>query len=388
MNRDVGGVTERTVLLGMVLLLSAASSAIVFVLTQYFGTPAFSSLVFQPLDCRAGGWQPVLGQHCFADYGWSVKLRMRPNPWDGFTLYTGDINDYSAAALMPPLLFAVLAGWLHAPSVGVLTYVLVLAIAVLFPAAWAARGACGLERVVVFVACGAAALPAWAAIDPANSVGFIAPIGLAFLVALCRQRWGIVTIAVVTAALVKPQFVVLVVVLFAARRWRLGGIAVAAAVLLNTIAYLAWPKDFPDTILQSIRNVFSHGIFNMGTIEEHWNRSFARGLLVLPDYIAALNARGDVPEDFLTKPPSLIGYAVLVVTVACVLILGRRIPPVMVGIVLLAVTSLFPTFTYSYYLVFVIPIAALVARDPDGPAGRGILTGSGRAATVVWSASA
>ncbi len=147
MNRDVGGVTERTVLLGMVLLLSAASSAIVFVLTQYFGTPAFSSLVFQPLDCRAGGWQPVLGQHCFADYGWSVKHGMRPNPWDGFTLYTGDINDYSAAALMPPLLFAVLAGWLHAPSVGVLTYVLVLAIAVLFPAAWAARGACGLERL-------------------------------------------------------------------------------------------------------------------------------------------------------------------------------------------------------------------------------------------------
>ena len=73
---------------------------------------------------------------------------------------------------------------------------------------------------------GAAAIPAWAVIDRGNSVGFLAPIALVFLVSLCRQRWGLVTITVALAALLKPPFVLLAVVLFAARQWRWGGLAV------------------------------------------------------------------------------------------------------------------------------------------------------------------
>ena len=67
-----------------------------------------------------------------------------------------------------------------------------------------------------------------------------------FLVALCRQRWGLVAVMVVLAALIKPQFAVLAVVLFAARQWRLGGIAVAGVVISNLAAYLLWPRDFPE----------------------------------------------------------------------------------------------------------------------------------------------
>jgi hypothetical protein len=44
----------------------------------------------------------------------------------------------------------------------------------------------------------------------------------------------------------------------------------------------------------------------------------------------------------------------------------------MVGIVLLATASLFPALSYSYYLVFVLPVAAIVARDPGGLPGSGI----------------
>jgi hypothetical protein len=39
---------------------------------------------------------------------------------------------------------------------------------------------------------------------------------------------------------------------------------------------------------------------------------------------------------------------------------------------LLAAASLFPALSTRYYLVFALPIAALVARDPDGPPGSGI----------------
>jgi hypothetical protein len=367
--------SERTVLLGSILLLSAVSVAMTFVLVQYFSADALSSLVDDPDDC-AVTWYVRLGRHCFSDYGWAVGLGNLSNPWeanppvfDPNGLQT--INDYPAAGIALLRLFALLAGLLHAPSLGLLAYLLVLALAVLSPAVWAVRGARGLERVVVFVACGAAAVPAWTVIDRGNSVGFLAPIALGFLVALCRRRWGLVAIMVVLAALVKPQFAVLAVALFAARQWRLGAAAVIGVVITNFAAYLLWPQDFPETIVQSIHNVLAHGSSSVltGVVNGVENVSFT-WVLAIPNQFGALRPASTVVAGFLAR--SLIGYAVLIAIVVCVLALGRRMPPVMTGIVLLPTVSLFPTLTYHYYLVFALPIAALVARAPDAPPGVGI----------------
>ena len=167
-----------------------------------------------------------------------------------------NVDLYPPAAMMPHLLFALPGKWLGAPQLGLIGYLLALTVALLSPAVWAARGSRGLERVAVFVALGAAAIPAWQTIDRGNSIGFVVPIALVFLVALRRQRWGLVAIMVVLAALVKPQFAVLVVALLAARQWRLGGLALGGVAISNVAAYLLWPRDFPDTITQSIHNLF------------------------------------------------------------------------------------------------------------------------------------
>jgi hypothetical protein len=373
------GQSERTMLLGTVLLASAVSVVTGFVLTQYYSVDVPSSLSYFPYDCLPD-WGVKVGRHCFGDYALPESLGMRPNPWEPYPIPPDFIlfqNNYPAAAMVPQTIFGVLGKWLGAPRLGLLGYLLVLTIAVFTPAVWAARGARGLERVVVFLACGIAAIPAWVVIDRGNSVGFVVPIALVFLVALCQRRWGLVTIMVVLAALVKPQFAVLAVALFAARQWRWGGIAVAGTVISNLAAYALWPRDFPGTITQSIRNTVGYGSFR--TIASDANVSFGKGLLAIPDGIKARATGGKVPDGFLAGPRSLIGYAVLVLVVVCVVALGRRIPPVMVGIVLLATASLFPALSNRYYLVFVLPVAALVVRDPDGPAGTGIFD---RLATV------
>ncbi len=222
---------------------------------------------------------------------------------------------------------------------------------------------------MVFVACGAAAIPAWSAIDRANSVAFAVPIALVFLVALCRQRWGLVVTMVILAALVKPQFALLGLALFAARQWRMGGIAVVGGVVSNLAAYLLWPRDFPETITQSFQGTVRAFPFDWLTGN---NMSFGKVLLAIPDAIAALHNGGKIPDGYLLGPRLLAGYAVVIVVTGALLALGRRIPPVMAGIVLLATASLFPALSSSYYMVFVLPIAALVVRDPDGPPGSGI----------------
>lgn len=358
----LAGQSERTILLGTVLIATAISAVTGFVLTQYFSIDVLSSLVFVPDDCSPDPNMHV-GRHCFSDYGMAVTGAMLPNPWDP------GVSNYPAAAMLPHLTFGLLGEWLHAPLLGLLSYLLVLTIAVFTPVIWAAKGAYGLERIVVFLACGVVAIPVWMVIDRGNSAGFVVPIALVFLVALCRQRWGLVTIMVILAALVKPQFAVLGVALFAARQWRLGGIAVVGVLLSNIAAYLVWPQDFPETIAQSIQHVLGYGSSKART---GLNASFGRALLLIPDNIKAAANGGRVPDSFLAGPRSMIGYVILVLVVVGIIALGRRIPPVMVGITLLPTASLFIAVNVPYYLVFALPIAALVVRDPDGPPGTGI----------------
>jgi hypothetical protein len=370
----VAAQSVRSLMLGTILLALAVSWATGFVLTQYFSVDVLSSLFFPSEDCWLD-WGTQIGRHCFADYAIVVGQSTRPNPWEPYPLflpwenYQPFENDYPAAAMIPQRLFGLLGEWLHTPRTGALLYLAVLTTAVLAPAVWAAKGARGLERVVVFVTCGAAAMPAWNAIDRGNSVGFLAPIGLVFLIALCRRRWGLVAAMVVLAALVKPMFAILALALFGARQWRSGTAAVVGAVVSNLAAYLLWPRDFPKTIVQSIRSILDYG--SEGGLAGGYTVSFGNGVLFIPRKIASW-VWGGVPYFSLDRPISVIGYVVLALVTVFLLVLGPRIPPVMAGITLLATASLFPPTVGTYYLVFVLPVAAVVAREPDGPPGSGI----------------
>ncbi|MBW0014701.1 hypothetical protein [Mycobacterium sp.] len=371
---SVANQSERALLINAVLFISAVSAVVAYVLAQYYSVDVLSSLVSNPEDCILN-WVPHIGRHCFSDYNLPVSWGMRPNPWAPYPLFMPpdfrpNGSNYPAAAMVPQLAFALLAKWLSAPQLGLLGYLLALTIAVLTPAWWAARGARGTERMVIFVILGMVAIPAWMVLDRANSVAFLAPVGLFFLVGLCRRRWGVVAITVVLATLIKPQFIVLAVVLFAARQWRMGGVAIAGAVTSSLAAYLLWPRDFPATITQSLHNTLNYG--SPGQAVGFRNVSFGRALMLIPDGIKAAQTGGKIPDGFLAGPRSVAGYAVLVAIVVAVLVLGPRIPPVLTGIMLLAGAPLFPSLVFHYYLVFVLPVAALVLRDPDGPPGAGI----------------
>ncbi len=273
-----------------------------------------------------------VGQHCFNDYGALSFVVARPNPWEPFQWADQllDPTAYPAAALVPHVIFASPAAWLHAPLLGLFGYLLALTIAVFTPAVWASRGSRGLERVVVFVALGAAAIPAWVVIDRANSTGFVAPIALAFLVALRRRRWGLVAIMVVLAAMVKPQFAVLAVALFAARQWRMSGIALGGMVISNLVG------------VPAVVAGFSRNSRTVDPQHPQLQQFVLNACRAVQRVLWEGRPLGYVPDGFLAGPRSLIGAIVLVVVVVCVLALGRRISPVTVGIALQPTPALYP----------------------------------------------
>ncbi|WP_158220783.1 glycosyltransferase family 87 protein [Mycobacterium lehmannii] len=305
-----------------------------------------------------------------------VEVALQPNPWTyEASMPWGEYEPLrlggAAAAMLPHLLFGLPAHLVNAPLFGLIGYLLALTLAVFSPALWAARGSRGLERVVVFVALGAAAIPVWAVIDRGNSAGFVVPAALIYLIALRRERWHLAAIMVVVAALVKPWFLVLAFALFAARRWRIGTLAIAGAAVSNFAAYLLWPRAFPSSIPQAFDNL-SHISSSFQDAVSLRNVSLGRAIFFVPDAYVFLTTGGEMPDGFLMGPRSLFGWAVLLVVVVAVVVLGRRIPPVMAGIVLLATVAFFPTGVYYYYLVLVLPIAALIVRDPKASAESGI----------------
>jgi hypothetical protein len=175
-----------------------------------------------------------------------------------------------------------------------LAYLLTLTIAVLSPAIWAARGRAVWPGWWCSLPVARRPFQRGPVIDRGDSVGFIAPIGLVFLVALCRRRWAIVAFTVVLAALVKPQFAFLAVVLFAARLWRLAASRGRGGDIERRRVSAVEELSADDRAIDP--NLVAQGASIMGTVEEHWNVSFETGLLLLPDYIAGLNAGGRVPR--------------------------------------------------------------------------------------------
>ncbi len=79
----VAGQSERTIMLGTILMASAVSGAVCFVLTQYYSVDVISSLAWLPKDCFPD-WGMKVGRHCFNDYAnvlpSSVCCQIRGSP--------------------------------------------------------------------------------------------------------------------------------------------------------------------------------------------------------------------------------------------------------------------------------------------------------------------
>lgn len=364
--------SPRSFTISSILILSMISGFYYLILGPYGGMRAYHSLLYTPNDCRSDpGWVPIIGVHCFGDYLSPLFPAMQSDPWSGV-----DPTNYPATGIAIFWIFGHIGLWLGS-RFSLLAYIGLLTAAILTPAVWAARASKAHEKIVVFLVCGVAAIPGLLTIDRGNSIGFEVPIMLAYLIALRREKWKNVAILVVLAALIKPQFALLGVALLAAREWRLSLQAGMGLVITSILAYLLWPADFPSTIDRSVKMILNYTSPAGGNISStpiiRYNVSFIKGIFLLPDALAANKTGGVLPADYLNYGRLSVGFGITILILLCLLLLGRRIPPMIAGITLLATASLFVNVSHNYYLIFAIPIAALIMRDPQGFPGSGSL---------------
>lgn len=356
-------------LLSLVAALALLLFATAFVGSHYYGKDIATSLTYISEDgyCDLSAGEGI-GVHCFGDYRVVADYASEPNPWD---FINGNYFNYPAGSMLPHTMFQSLGDLFKSPRLGLITYLIALIAAMSMPAIWASKGRPLATRVGVFALFGGASVPAMMAFDRGNSVGFAVPAMLVFLIAMRREQYRTVVIAIVIASLIKPQYILLVAALLAHRRWRHVVYAMGAAAGANALAFLMWPRDFPGTIIQSVTNTLRYGGNFPLHIDFPPNVSLAEGAYLVFQGVGRLvgNPSGG---QWIFDNAATVGATLALAIAIGIVALGSRLPPVIGGALLLMTASLVPTITWPYYLVFALPIAAVLLRDPaSAPAEHG-----------------
>ena len=338
---------------GTILILSS-------VVASYFGNDVFASLSFYSDDARCPNDNVAaagVGNHCFGDYYQVVDFARLANPWVPYQ------SNYSPSGMLPNMLFGWIGDVAGNPRAGLLAFLGLLAVSLAIPALWASKGKVLSLRIFAVAAFGLLTIPALGGLDRGNNAPLAVPALLWFLVALRRGRLTQVAVAIGLATLIRPQFVILIAVLLALRKWRLSLAAFTAIGVSNLLAFLVWPGQFPRTLVDFFNSVARFGRQYSMADSYPPNVSFGRGLYEIDSVVRRIFG-GTGADPWTAHFGGYIGVLVAAAFVVFVIVLGRRLPPLIGAIIVVACASMFLGATWSYNLAFCLPVAAVLLRDP------------------------
>jgi len=358
--------------LGLLIALPAT-----WISSQYLGKSVNAILSYNVNDgwCEAGVF-PGLGAHCFGDYTQSALVAEHDFQLSdrNFAKEGPYLSDPTVAynALYPPVsqfphvMVSLVRLHLLSPDVTFYLYASLLALAMLLPAIWVAWGwRSSPFALAPILLIGIASLPLFAMIDRGNSAGFVVPLLLAFAVFLGRDPRWVAPVAVVGAALVRPQFIVLVIGLAAIGRLRQAIAAVGVFLAMTLASFALTPAGFSSSFSAWRESVAG---FKGGFGDLTW--SMPANISVARATVATGQALGDLPGPIGAFGRWLIGAVManplgpsllLCALALAILYLARTSVPRSVAVVIpLMLATTFPAVVPGYYLGFAIVIAALI----------------------------
>ena len=308
-------------------------------LNRYYGLQTFSSISYWAEDggCNRSAGQ-ALGNHCFGDYAFVLAALKSGNPWSpDFAL------NYPATGLLPASLGYLLELLTGQYLVGLVGYLLLLLLALSSP--WlvlVARhpGLSWLEKIAALGVVGPLSLPALAAFDRGNSVGFLVPALLLFALGIRHQNNSVIATGAVMAALIKPQFVILLGFFLARRLWRAFLISTAVGSVMTLLPYVIYGSESLFMIRRTFERVVS---FGGGSYPD----------FAWPSNVSISLAIADSLKPILGGPSTALALGVVVIASLVIFFsfAGRWVPPEHLGTTLMAIGALSVPVSFMYYLV-------------------------------------
>lgn len=344
-------------IVGALSALLALAVATAWVESSYFGINVPGSISFPGNDGWCHQSTQGFGLHCWGDYG-AIQFHSLSDPPRGPEMV---YPVSTRIARIPFWIIGSLAGY----RAGLALFIVTSTLSMLAPALWAVKELpLRLKPLFISLACVATA-PFLVILDRGNILALAAPALLVYLIGLVKYRPWLVTMAVVVAASVKPQFAILGLALVALRCWVPALVAIMGSIAVTILPFfiffqsqgairlqvwmtdsIAWSSsqslavDWPTNIsLPRVVSLFSHGLTKIGS----------RTGIELPTF-----------EDG-TSVKLFMGMAIAVVVV--LLLRGRRLHPFLLGTVFLVLACLASPISYAYYGFFLIPLLAVIFRS-------------------------
>jgi len=368
----------------LIILLSlglAVALPALWVSSQYLQNEIGGVLSYNVQDgwCEFGVY-PGLGLHCFGDYTSQVLTAERdfglvpPDADSAATPGPAYQSLYPPVGQFPHVVAATVRDATGSNEFAFYLYIAVMALAALTPALWVAwRWRRSPFLVAPLILIGVAAVPVIAVLDRGNSAALVIPLLLAAVLFLGKDPPWLAPGLIVGAALVRPQFILVAIALFAIGRWRHALAAGGAFVAITLVSFAFTAGGWLASIRSWWDNItgFQGGAGNIA-LPTPANISIPRSIVSVaarlgeaPGPIGSVGrwiARG-----VYDRPIIAVAVVALLATVIFMLASGR-VPHSVVIVVPLIIAGTASTVSPIYYLSFALVIGALVLGARAGGA--------------------
>ena len=339
-------------LLLILIVFFALSFASILLLGSYYDQPITQALSYEVDDLNCDTLTQGFGRHCFSDYQIPNIYLDEPNLWEEM--------QYSPTALIPHI-FANESSKLIGERAALLTYLFILASAVMIPSIIVVRKTWFHTRSVLpLLLMGVATIPFVFTIDRGNSVGFVVPLLMIVAFRLREKADWTVTVAIIGAAAIRPQFALLAIGLIAFGQFKQVALATVGSVLINVAPFLLIRGDRTENISNWLGNVFEYQ--NYSSFGEIYpvKLSLVQALYNLFDFT---NNQGKA--DFVVQQMTFVSLVALLAICATVFVYRKQMSRPHAVIISLIAPTLLNSSSFGYYSVFVLVIAAQIFLFDD-----------------------
>lgn len=364
--RFVRQVTWGQRLTALLLLSIGIAIPLAWVVGGYLQYPLTEMIGFRVADGFCGRGEEAFGEHCFSDFTVISDMLSAPSLWDPTS---GTATAYPPSGWLVSFGIYAAAGIVHGLPFATYVFLAIALVSTLVPALWVARGSWFTRAPVALLVIGLGSAPVLIVLDRGNSTALIVAPLMIFAIGLVRDKSSWIIVGAVVSTLLKPQMILLVVALLALRKFRDSSVSVILSGLGILASFALWPGDRVQNFANWIRNLIGYSDYGLFDLAYPYNLSATRSLLTLSDLLGVSNLLGEENRahlvNLLTRFSFLPGVLLLVAAVAILLIRASRVDAVTALFIAVALIIVVPGTSFTYYLVLLLPIAALVLRDPQ-----------------------
>ena len=333
--------------------------------SSYFGLRPMEMLSFKADDKWCDQVTSGVGNHCFSDYQTPINLVKEANPW-----VFG--NSFTPTAMFPHIL----SGWAKygfiGPEFTLYLYLIIGIIAISLPVFFALHSVSIFIRIPSALSLSVLSTAGLNSLDRGTSAIFATPFIYLAAREFINKNSRNILIWVLLASFIRPQFILLSLFLLALPAIK--HFLMSLGIFLGSIilGFALWPGDRKLHLQSWLTMISGYDQYAPSVSDWPINISAGKSLAKITSFFTEKFPSQNISSDLNTWALGnfkLIGIILAISVFIIAGVLGSKVSNSIVVFLVVSVPALIPGVSWAYYLIFLLPIAALLITLPRSHIG-------------------